>query len=264
MAAGTCGRSFEMSPSGRALQNGDRNFCWFSQIYVDIIPIRTYREHVLSDEGALSRSDPSADRARAGRTGAPRNGRQAGGQGGAPGGAAPYVTGRARCLAARGGYVNPASKGARWCPGASRRSTPSRGWRGIGKPRTQCAARMPELGCLKIELEIGTKRVLNLAPLFAGRGRRASSDARRVRGQALRCQIKMPSGRKVCDATSTTRESIARIYRSASPLTRSLRCATASTSPRERAGRGKITTPAHWRTQSSSPASCSHPGSASG
>jgi hypothetical protein len=26
-------------------------------------------------------------------------------------------------LAARGGYVNPASKGARWCPGASRRST---------------------------------------------------------------------------------------------------------------------------------------------
>src|ERR1700710_2827495 len=43
--------------------------------------------------------------------------------GGAPGGAAPSL-GRARCLAARGGYVNPASKGARWCPGASRRSTP--------------------------------------------------------------------------------------------------------------------------------------------
>src|ERR1043165_5754870 len=53
------------------------------------------------------------DRARAGRTGAPRNGRQAGGQGGAPGGAAPYVTGRARlhvCRARRVG--NPASKGA--------------------------------------------------------------------------------------------------------------------------------------------------------
>jgi hypothetical protein len=32
-------------------------------------------------------------------------------KGGAPGGAAPYVTGRARSLAARGGYVNPASKG---------------------------------------------------------------------------------------------------------------------------------------------------------
>jgi hypothetical protein len=87
-----------------------------------------YPARVLFDEGALSRSAPSADRARAGRTGAPRSGRQAGGQGGAPGGAAPYVTGRARCLAARGGYVNPASRGARWCPGASRRSTPSLGF----------------------------------------------------------------------------------------------------------------------------------------
>ena len=79
------------------------------------------------------------------------SGRRAGGQGGAPGGAAPYVTGRARCLAARGGYVNPASKGARWCPGASRRSTPSLGSRGTGKPRTLCAARMHRLGCLKFE-----------------------------------------------------------------------------------------------------------------
>src|SRR5947209_13555338 len=35
-----------------------------------------YPARVLSDEGALSRSDPSADRARAGRTGAPRNGRR--------------------------------------------------------------------------------------------------------------------------------------------------------------------------------------------
>jgi hypothetical protein len=63
---------------------------------------------VLSDEGALSRSDPSAGRAKAGRTGAPRNGRRPGGNGGALGGAAPCL-GRARCLAARGGYVNPAS-----------------------------------------------------------------------------------------------------------------------------------------------------------
>ena len=38
---------------------------------------------------------------------------KAGGQGGAPGGAAPYVTGRARCrCTARGGYVIPASKSA--------------------------------------------------------------------------------------------------------------------------------------------------------
>jgi hypothetical protein len=87
--------------------------------------------------------------------------------------------GRARCLAARGGYVNPASKGARWCPGASRRSIPAGTacWRGVaGKTRTHCAARMHRLE---------TKRVLNLAPLFrlsdshisktdsfAGRGRR--------------------------------------------------------------------------------------------
>src|SRR5919206_1682 len=69
---------------------------------------------VLSGEGALSRSDPSADRARAGRTGAPRNGRRGWlAEGGAPGGAAPSVNGRARShSAARGGSVNPASKGA--------------------------------------------------------------------------------------------------------------------------------------------------------
>jgi hypothetical protein len=55
-------------------------------------------------------------------------------------------------LAARGGYVNPASKGATLLrPGASRRSTPSRGSRGTGKPRTHCAARMQTLGCLKSE-----------------------------------------------------------------------------------------------------------------
>jgi hypothetical protein len=73
-------------------------------------------------------------------------------KGGAPGGAAPYVTGRARCLAARGGYVNPASKGATSLrPGASRRSIPSRGSRGTGKPRTLCAARTRGCGCLKIE-----------------------------------------------------------------------------------------------------------------
>ena len=73
--------------------------------------------------------------------------------GGALGGAAPSL-GRARCLAARGGYVNPASKGAHWCPGASQRSIPSRGSRGIGKPRTHCAARTRGCGCLKFESPI--------------------------------------------------------------------------------------------------------------
>src|SRR5436309_5859061 len=38
----------------------------------------------------------------------------------------PTSLGARGSLAARGGYVNPASKGARWCPGASRRSIPSR------------------------------------------------------------------------------------------------------------------------------------------
>src|SRR5947209_663394 len=58
----------------------------------------------------LSRSDPSADRARAGRGRAPRKTVDGLMAGGALGGAAPSL-GRARCLAARGGYVNPASKG---------------------------------------------------------------------------------------------------------------------------------------------------------
>src|SRR4051812_37710249 len=40
----------------------------------------------------------------------------------------PTSLGARGSLAARGGYVNPASKGTRWCPGASRRSTPSLGF----------------------------------------------------------------------------------------------------------------------------------------
>ncbi len=83
---------------------------------------------------------------------------RSGGQGGAPGGAAPYVTGRARCLAARGGYVNPASEGATSLhPGASRRSIPPARFAGegvTGKPRTHCAARMWKLGYLKFESAI--------------------------------------------------------------------------------------------------------------
>ncbi|MEA2837319.1 MAG: hypothetical protein QOD89_1869, partial [Bradyrhizobium sp.] len=73
------------------------------------------------------------------------------------------------------------------------------------------------------------------------------------------------SGRKIFSATSTTRESV-RICRSASPLTRSLRCATASTSPREE--RGEVeketrcaarpgTNSAHYLASGFSPASIS-------
>src|SRR5712672_2094311 len=67
-----------------------------------------YPAPVLSDEGPLSRGDPSADRAKAGQTGRPGtvDGLVAGG---ALGGAAPCL-GRARCLAARGGSINPASR----------------------------------------------------------------------------------------------------------------------------------------------------------
>src|SRR5258705_3037283 len=68
--------------------------------------------------------------------------------GGALRGAAPCL-GRARCLAARGGFTT-CLKGAHWCPGASHRSIASRGSRGIGKPRTHCAARMRKRGCLNL------------------------------------------------------------------------------------------------------------------
>ena len=72
-------------------------FSGFAGIVIPASMPRAYPDRVLSGEGALSPGDPSAGRARAGWTGAPRIGRQAaGGQGGAPGGAAPYVTGRAR------------------------------------------------------------------------------------------------------------------------------------------------------------------------
>ena len=88
------------------------------------------------------------DRAKAGRTGAPRNGRRLGGQGGAPGGAAPYVTGRARALPREVGTLIPPPRvpaGALAPPAAP---PPRAGSRGTGKPRTHCAARMRKCGCL--------------------------------------------------------------------------------------------------------------------
>ena len=85
---------------------------------------------------------------------------------------------------------------------------PSRGSRGTGKPRTLCAARTRKRGCLKLWIKNLKRGASQTSPRsFAGRGRRASSDARRVRGQALSCWIKKLSGRKVCNSTSTTRES---------------------------------------------------------
>jgi hypothetical protein len=67
---------------------------------------------------------------------------------------------RPTSLGARGalprevGTLIPPPRMPRKHPGASRRSTPSRGSRGIGKPRTQRAARMWKLGCLKCESRI--------------------------------------------------------------------------------------------------------------
>src|SRR6267142_970961 len=46
------------------------------------------------------------------------------------------------------------------------------------------------------------RRLLTSPRSFAGRGRRASSDARRVRGRARRRQIRYLSGRKVFNALS--------------------------------------------------------------
>src|SRR4051812_43459841 len=75
---------------------------------------RIYDRRVLSWEGSLSRGDPDIGQSESwpGR-GAPERPMRLVAKGGAPGGAAPYVTGRARSrCTARGGSVNPASKGA--------------------------------------------------------------------------------------------------------------------------------------------------------
>src|SRR5947209_17189595 len=104
-----------------------------------------YPARVLFDEGPLSRSDPSLGQSESWPDRGPGSVDEAGDDGGAPGGAAPYVIGRARLAlsAARGGYVIPASKGCvAHTPGASRRSTPlAQVARGTSKPRTHGAAR---------------------------------------------------------------------------------------------------------------------------
>src|SRR5947209_19048912 len=103
-----------------------------------------YPARVLFDEGPLSRSDPSLGQSESWPDRGPGSVDEAGDDGGAPGGAAPYVIGRARLAlsAARGGYVIPASKGCvAHTPGASRRSTPLARSRGTSKPRTLRAAR---------------------------------------------------------------------------------------------------------------------------
>src|SRR4051794_13032466 len=95
---------------------------------------------------------------------------------------------------------------------------------------------MRKYGCLKCESEFEARRLLSLAPLF--RGERSTRIVRRAAGEGpgtAEPDQKL-SGRKVCDPTSTTRKSVDCIHRIALPLTRSLRCASASTSPREKSG----------------------------
>jgi hypothetical protein len=102
--------------------------------------------------------------------------------GGALGGAAPSL-GRARCLAARGGYVNPASKG---CltqhPWRLPPLHPSRRSReGNSKPRTHCAARMRKAGCLKFEFELARSATLT-SPRLRGEVEAGAQRRLRVRG----------------------------------------------------------------------------------
>ncbi|MEA2943155.1 MAG: hypothetical protein QOD09_3684 [Bradyrhizobium sp.] len=189
-----------------------------------------------SMEGRFLEATLSADGARAGRTGAPRNGRRPGGW---------WSAGR-RCALPWARAVSPCR--ARWahhppqgCPLVPWRLPPLHPLaRFVRDFATSDALRRENTKAWLFESlnQKLRKRALNLAPL-AGRGRRASSDARRVRGQALRPPNEKLSGRKVCDATSTTREYVDCINRTASPLTRSLRCASASTSPRKSGARLK-------------------------
>ena len=152
-----------------------------------------YPARVLSDEGALSRSDPSLDRAKAGRTGAPRNGRQADGQV-ERWEAQRLALGARGCLAARGGLTTPLQGCLASILAPPTAPSPRAGSRGTAKPRTHCAARTRKCGCLKYESEIRDEA--SSPRSFAGRGRRASSDARRVRGQALRTPDKRTIGSK--------------------------------------------------------------------
>src|SRR3954463_6048491 len=72
-------------------------------------------------------------------------------------------------LAARGGYVNPASRGATSLhPGASRRSTPSRGSRGKWQTSDAWRRENAKAGCLKRRSESKSEAPLNLTPLFCG------------------------------------------------------------------------------------------------
>src|SRR4051812_7006080 len=136
-------------------------------------PNLAYPDRVLSDEGELSRSDPFNGQS------------ESWPDRGAPERSTAWwpverwealrlALGARGCLAARGGYVNPASRvpiGALAPPTAP---SPRAVREGFCKPRTLCAARMRKCGCLKIESDFSQGAFLTSPRSFAGRGRRAA------------------------------------------------------------------------------------------
>jgi hypothetical protein len=117
------------------------------KIPIDVSPTLRYILLVLSNRDA-SRGVLKLDRARAGRTGAPRNGRRPGGQvERREAQRLPWA--RAVALPREVGTLIPPPRvpaGALAPPAAP---PPRLGSRGTGKTRTHCAARMRKLGCLK-------------------------------------------------------------------------------------------------------------------
>src|SRR5882672_10867172 len=109
-----------------------------------------YPARVLFNEGALSRGDPSADRAKAGRTGAPRTGRWPGGRWSA-GRRCALPWARAVALPREVGTLIPPQGcpiGALAPPTAPSPRAVREGLANLGRIR---AARTRKVGCLKFE-----------------------------------------------------------------------------------------------------------------
>jgi hypothetical protein len=149
--------------------------------------------------GSLSRGDPRPDRtAEPGRPGT------AAGLGWWSAGRRSACLGRARCLAARGGYVIPASRvpaGALAPPAAP---SPRLDSRGTGKPRTLCAARTRRCGCLNPWIRNSRRSAFLTSPRsFAGRGRREAPGE----GPGTALPIQKPIGSEEPQRNKPTRES---------------------------------------------------------
>jgi hypothetical protein len=124
------------------------------KIPIDAIPTLLYIFRVLSDEGRFLEAVLQRTERKLTGPGRPGTADRLVAKGGAPGGAAPYVTGRARFTLPREvGTLLPPPRVLRHCTLAPPAApSPSRSSRRKGKPRTHCAARMRELGCLNREI----------------------------------------------------------------------------------------------------------------